>query len=58
MNIIDVIKRLDSLAQEANALWLKAESIKIEIAELHGLKKENLVARGIHVQGYKDKNDA
>ena len=48
-SLIDQLKRIDSLCCELHSCWKKAESIKLEIAEMGGISKQRMIKEGVFV---------
>ncbi len=49
MDIMEILKKIDTLACEANSLWHKCENLKNRIARANGVSDKQMQDNGIYV---------
>lgn len=49
-NHYDLLKSIDAVAQDAHALWRRAENTKLEVARYFAVSEELMMEHGIFVE--------
>ena len=49
MDVIEILKKIDDLAADANSFWHRCENLKKQIAKTNGVSNGQMKANGIYI---------